>query len=304
MSHPPVQGWPTGAVCTAGAAPPSTHVRLTSSAKLAAQLELRPCEHQVAGHLFEGEACDKTCLWRAGTPLMRWHATGCRFCLPASERRGAPKEAVPLQAARHHAAPPSLLLTLPPAHTPIGIADGKAGSLVDDRGHFYKPLQRGPRGDRERAFYDAVAATLRAEEAAAAAAVAAAQERQAAERRTGRRASSPIAMRNGSATGVVASEWAAAAELASSAASSTGDSGGLGMAGEAPPSPHVPLPWRRRQLLQTFPSYKEYRRERGPMHIMQVRPRVGACYSVCGLSLCQLLCCALQLSLWGMLEKE
>jgi 1D-myo-inositol-tetrakisphosphate 5-kinase/inositol-polyphosphate multikinase len=141
---------------------------------------------------------------------------------------------------------------------------------VDDRGHFYKPLQRGPRGDRERAFYDAVAATLRAEEAAAAAAVAAAQERRAAERRTGRRASSPIAVRNGSASGAVAAEWATAAELGSSAASSTGgDAGGLGLAGEAPASPHAPLPWRRRQLLQTFPSYKEYRRERGPMHIMQ-----------------------------------
>lgn len=48
------------------------------------QPRLRPCEHQVAGHLFE---------------------------------------------------------------------EGKAGSLVDDLGHFYKPIQPGPRGDREKAFY-------------------------------------------------------------------------------------------------------------------------------------------------------
>ncbi|EFN50926.1 hypothetical protein CHLNCDRAFT_141721 [Chlorella variabilis] len=46
--------------------------------------------------------------------------------------------------------------------------DGKAGSLIDDRGHFYKPLQRGPRGDRERAFYDVVDAMLHSEQAAAA----------------------------------------------------------------------------------------------------------------------------------------
>lgn len=35
-------------------------------------------------------------------------------------------------------------------------AEGKAGSLVDDRGHFYKPIQPGPRGDRERAFYELI----------------------------------------------------------------------------------------------------------------------------------------------------
>ncbi|GMH44876.1 hypothetical protein BSKO_12833 [Bryopsis sp. KO-2023] len=33
---------------------------------------------------------------------------------------------------------------------------GKAGSLVDDRGNFYKPLQPGPRGARELAFYEHV----------------------------------------------------------------------------------------------------------------------------------------------------
>lgn len=47
-------------------------------------LDLKPCQHQVAGHLFE---------------------------------------------------------------------QGKAGSLVDGRGHFYKPIQPGPRGDREKSFY-------------------------------------------------------------------------------------------------------------------------------------------------------
>lgn len=30
---------------------------------------------------------------------------------------------------------------------------GKAGSLVDEHGHFYKPIQPGPRGDREKEFY-------------------------------------------------------------------------------------------------------------------------------------------------------
>lgn len=144
---------------------------------------------------------------------------------------------------------------------------------MDDRGHFYKPLQLGPRGDRERAFYDAIAATLRAEEAAAAAAVAEAQERKAAELRLGRHASSPIAVKNGSATGAVAAEWAAAAEHASSAASD-----GSGLAAEAAPPP---LPWRRRQLMQTFPSYKECRRERGPMHIMQVCAPLGGCMTLC-----------------------
>lgn len=35
-------------------------------------------------------------------------------------------------------------------------AEGKAGSLVDDFGHFYKPIQPGPRGNRERKFYEAI----------------------------------------------------------------------------------------------------------------------------------------------------
>ncbi|KAL6766388.1 hypothetical protein ACKKBG_A35830 [Auxenochlorella protothecoides x Auxenochlorella symbiontica] len=41
--------------------------------------------------------------------------------------------------------------------------EGKAGSFVDDVGHFYKPLQQGPRGDRERAFYEDIASELAAE---------------------------------------------------------------------------------------------------------------------------------------------
>lgn len=43
------------------------------------------------------------------------------------------------------------------------IAEGKAGSFVDDGGHFYKPLQAGPRGDRECLFYEAIASDLAAE---------------------------------------------------------------------------------------------------------------------------------------------
>lgn len=44
--------------------------------------------------------------------------------------------------------------------------EGKAGSLVDSYGRFYKPLQVGPRGKRERIFYETLAACLRAESAA------------------------------------------------------------------------------------------------------------------------------------------
>lgn len=39
--------------------------------------------------------------------------------------------------------------------------EGKAGSLVDDRGHFYKPIQPGPRGDRERSFYESIHAAIK-----------------------------------------------------------------------------------------------------------------------------------------------
>lgn len=34
--------------------------------------------------------------------------------------------------------------------------EGKAGCLVDNRGHFYKPVQLGPRGEREKEFYECV----------------------------------------------------------------------------------------------------------------------------------------------------
>lgn len=46
------------------------------------------------------------------------------------------------------------------------ITEGKAGSLVDKYGRFYKPLQVGPRGNRERAFYETLAACLRMESSA------------------------------------------------------------------------------------------------------------------------------------------
>ncbi len=35
-------------------------------------------------------------------------------------------------------------------------ADGRVGSLVDDSGRFYKPLQDGARGDKETLFYDKI----------------------------------------------------------------------------------------------------------------------------------------------------
>lgn len=44
--------------------------------------------------------------------------------------------------------------------------EGKAGSLVDEKGHFYKPVQNGPRGRREREFYERVRSELRTEKAA------------------------------------------------------------------------------------------------------------------------------------------
>mmetsp|Transcript_10517 Transcript_10517/g.19778 ORF Transcript_10517/g.19778 Transcript_10517/m.19778 type:complete len:298 (+) Transcript_10517:392-1285(+) len=42
---------------------------------------------------------------------------------------------------------------------------GKIGSLVCDSGYFYKPLQRGPRGMRERAFYESLNGAHAAEDA-------------------------------------------------------------------------------------------------------------------------------------------
>ncbi|CAL5229779.1 g13168 [Coccomyxa viridis] len=50
------------------------------------------------------------------------------------------------------------LLLKPCKHQVAGhlFEEGKAGSLVDDSGHFYKPLQTGPRGQREWKFYETV----------------------------------------------------------------------------------------------------------------------------------------------------
>ena len=41
---------------------------------------------------------------------------------------------------------------------------GKAGSFIDDVGHFYKPLQPGPRGEREEGFYTYVSSKKRADQ--------------------------------------------------------------------------------------------------------------------------------------------
>lgn len=86
-----------GVTAAAAGGTASTHSMVWRMGSQAEKLlHLRPCEHQVAGHLFE---------------------------------------------------------------------EGKAGSLVDAHGHFYKPLQVGPRGRREREFYETVAALLRSEAA-------------------------------------------------------------------------------------------------------------------------------------------
>ena len=41
---------------------------------------------------------------------------------------------------------------------------GKAGSFIDDVGHFYKPLQPGPRGEREESFYTYLTSKKRADQ--------------------------------------------------------------------------------------------------------------------------------------------
>ncbi len=41
---------------------------------------------------------------------------------------------------------------------------GKAGSFIDDVGHFYKPLQPGPRGEREESFYAYLTSKKRADQ--------------------------------------------------------------------------------------------------------------------------------------------
>lgn len=107
---------------------------------------------------------------------------------------------------------------------------------MDDRGHFYKPLQRGPRGDRERQFYTTVAALLAAEQDAAAAAAAAAVVQR----------SQPMSMphHNGDA------------------------SGPAGSAGGAP--------WHPRRLRQLFPSFRGILKlDTGPVAVAQASPRVG-----------------------------
>jgi 1D-myo-inositol-tetrakisphosphate 5-kinase/inositol-polyphosphate multikinase len=103
---------------------------------------------------------------------------------------------------------------------------------VDDRGHFYKPLQRGPRGDRERQFYTTVAALLAAEQDAAAAAAAA----EAVQR------SQPLSMprQNGDAAGPA------------------GSGGGA--------------PWHPRRLRQLFPSFRGILKlDTGPVAVAQAR---------------------------------
>ncbi|KAL4424338.1 hypothetical protein ABPG75_001639 [Micractinium tetrahymenae] len=180
-----------------GRNPPPCLWRALNCGKLATP-RLRPCEHQVAGHLFE---------------------------------------------------------------------DGKAGSLIDDRGHFYKPLQRGPRGDRERAFYAVIAALLQdeVETAAEAAAEAAAERQQQPLQRGGGRAASgsgseggspPVCLNGGSPSSSPFSAWQRT------------PSGGEG-------SPAVKLPWKSaKQLMDLFPSFKSGQRERGPMEVMQ-RDEIG-----------------------------
>lgn len=249
---------PTAALLPAG---PATHFTL-------AALDLRPCEHQVwarAGAALWGFGGGRsaaaaqltarpaptpppwpcplahrsraTCLrvrdcsrgWM-GCPPVRWRAAVAAGCRPAA--------ACCLAVGRPPCACPPLLP-----------ADGKAGSLVDGRGHFYKPLQKGPRGDRERAFYDAVANTLQAEVAAGSSPAAAAAALASTD-------CSPVAVRDGVTVA------AAAAALASGPGSPEG--------GSAAASPHALLPWRQRQLRRLFPSFKDAG-ERGPMAITQVR---------------------------------
>lgn len=37
---------------------------------------------------------------------------------------------------------------------PFGFPEGRVGSLVDDQGRYYKPLQDGARGEKEVLFYN------------------------------------------------------------------------------------------------------------------------------------------------------
>lgn len=141
-------------------------------------------------------------------------------------------------------------------------ADGKAGSLIDDRGHFYKPLQRGPRGDRERAFYSAIAEVLQAEAAAAACMQ---PDHGAAHAAGSSDGCSTTRLNGGAALG--------GALAARQAAPRSGDS-----------SPAVKLPWKSaKQLMELFPSFKAAQRERGPMEVMQVGAALGSACGCCPL---------------------
>lgn len=221
---------------------------------------------QVAGHLFEGEA---------GVP-----ATDCAglctsvyrgFACTRARPLAAPSRTVPRCRSAPHVAMPFA------CPHPTLCADGKAGSLIDDRGHFYKPLQRGPRGDRERAFYAAIAELLQAEAAAQPAGAAAAGCQEPALHVGGRAAgssngASPVCLNGGSARGSPFSAWQEAPR-----------------AGDG--SPAVKLPWKSaKQLMELFPSFKASQRERGPMEVMQVgaaRWVLGACpYAAAVLFLC------------------
>eukprot|EP00887_Chlorella_sp_A99_P006763 scaffold3.g6763.t1 len=122
---------------------------------------LRPCPHQVAGHLFESKCSAVVAGQEAQWP-----------CTAAKQARLQPLSK-PLLACQWSRPPLRRILSAAPSPCSPSAADGKAGSLVDDRGHFYKPLQQGPRGDREREFYESLAAQLAEEEGLAGAAPAA-----------------------------------------------------------------------------------------------------------------------------------
>ncbi|KAL4431979.1 hypothetical protein ABPG77_000246 [Micractinium sp. CCAP 211/92] len=140
--------------------------------------------------------------------------------------------------------------------------DGKAGSLIDDRGHFYKPLQRGPRGDRERAFYAAIAEMLQAEATAQAAVAAGARSQDSAHHGDKRAAGSAD---GGSPTVCLNGDSASASPLSPWQGTLRGGDG----------SPAVKLPWKSaKQLMELFPSFKAFQRERAPMEVMQ-RDEIG-----------------------------
>ena len=96
-----------------------------------------------------------------------WLHSGWPTLLHARHKRSTDARHACLPAGPAPPLPPRLPTCRPaflPPSLPRSPADGKAGSLVDDQGHFYKPLQYGPRGDRERAFYQSMADQLAAEQ--------------------------------------------------------------------------------------------------------------------------------------------